>query len=788
MNFLKNMRISIKLPAVIVLLSVVAATATAVIAYSQARTELIVESENKLTALAAARQGAIADYLKSIRSDLRFMSTNQVVIDGLTAFEATFKQLGANAETTLQKLYITDNPNKLGEKEKLDFAPDGSTYSAAHKKYHPWMRQFLNERGYYDIFLFDTKGDLVYTVFKEADYATNVMTGKWKDSDLGNAFRAAMKNPKAGSQYYFDFKPYAPSNGAPAAFISQPLIENGKLQGVLVFQMPIGRINEVMQATAGMGESGETYIIGGDHLMRSDSRFSKESTILKTKITGKTADAVLAGKTGVDIVNDYRGIAVMSAFAPFDFVGTKYGVLAEIDMSEILQPVDHLRNFLLIVFAVIVVAVLGIGFFFSRSIYQPIASMTDAMGVLAEGDTSIEVPATDRGDEIGDMAGAVQVFKDNAIETARLTEEAEKAREAQAQREEEEREAEAKRQQEELDRQKAEQDAEAERQREETERERQAAEAEAKREREAMEAEERQKAQAEEERVEAMNQLADDFENQVMGVVTDVSNSAQGMETTASNMQQITEESQAMSSGVAAAAEQASNNVQTVAAAAEELSKSVAEIAEQVNQSSQIATNAVSEAEKTNEMVTGLAEAAGKIGEVVELINDIASQTNLLALNATIEAARAGEAGKGFAVVASEVGNLASQTAKATEEIGAQISGIQSATNNSVDAIQSISKTIGDINEIASSIASAVEEQGAATQEIARNVEQAASGTQDVTSNITGVAEKVTVTGSEAEGVRSSASELVSKSGQLGEAVQQFLANVRTDTEEADAA
>ena len=781
MDFLKNMRIAIKLPAVIVLLSVVSATVTAFIAYQQAREELIAESANKLTALASARQNALGDYLKSIRSDLRFMATNQVVLDGLKAFDKTYEAMGGNAGPDLQKLYITDNPNKAGEKEKLDYAPDGSSYSAAHKKYHPWMRQFLNERGYYDIFLFDTKGELVYTVFTEADFATNVMTGKWKDSDLGGAFRAAMKNPKAGSQNYFDFKPYAPSAGAPAAFISQPLIENGKIEGVLVFQMPIGRINAVMQVTAGMGESGETYIIGGDHLMRSDSRFSKESTILKTKITGATADAVLAGKTGVEIVDDYRGISVMSAYTPLNYVGTKYGVLAEIDMSEILEPVDALRNFLLIIFGVIVVVVLGVGLLFSKSITNPIANMTDSMGVLADGDTSVEVPSTDRSDEIGDMASAVQVFKDNAIETARLTEEAEKAREAQAKREEEEREAEAKRQQDDLDRQKTEQEAETERQREDVERERLEAEAAAKREQEAKEADERQLAQAEEEKRQMMIDMADDFQSSVGGIVEAVSSAATEMQATSSQMSSNADSTSQESASVAAAAEQASANVQTVATAAEELSNSITEISSQVSQSANIASNAVEEAERTNDMVKGLAEAAVKIGDVVELINDIASQTNLLALNATIEAARAGEAGKGFAVVASEVGNLANQTAKATEQISDQIGGIQQATNQSVEAIQGISNTIGEISEIATSISSAVEEQGAATQEIARNVEQASSGTQEVSSNIVGVQKAAAETGQGANQVLEASSDLSKQSESLRGEVDKFLSQVRGD-------
>ncbi len=190
---------------------------------------------------------------------------------------------------------------------------------------------------------------------------------------------------------------------------------------------------------------------------------------------------------------------------------------------------------------------------------------------------------------------------------------------------------------------------------------------------------------------------------------------------------------------VSTAADQASGNVQTVASAAEELSASIAEISRQVTQSAAIAGEASDQAGRTNARVQELAAAAQKIGDVVKLINDIAGQTNLLALNATIEAARAGEAGKGFAVVASEVKNLATQTAKATEDIAAQVSGMQGATGDTVSAIQAISGTIGKIHEIATTIASAVEEQGAATQEIARNVQEAAAGTKNVSTNIASV-------------------------------------------------
>jgi len=236
-----------------------------------------------------------------------------------------------------------------------------------------------------------------------------------------------------------------------------------------------------------------------------------------------------------------------------------------------------------------------------------------------------------------------------------------------------------------------------------------------------------------------MLQLADRFEGAVGEIINTVSHASTELEASASSLTNNAERSQRLVTTVAAASEEASTNVHSVAAASEELSSSVNEISRQVQESARMAGEAVGQARTTTERVSELSKAASRIGDVVELINTIAGQTNLLALNATIEAARAGEAGRGFAVVASEVKALAEQTAKATGEIGQQISGIQNATQDSVTAIREISGTIERLSEISSTIAAAVEEQGAATQEISRNVQQAAQGTQQVSANITDV-------------------------------------------------
>ncbi|MGQ0663559.1 MAG: HAMP domain-containing methyl-accepting chemotaxis protein [Pseudomonadota bacterium] len=290
---------------------------------------------------------------------------------------------------------------------------------------------------------------------------------------------------------------------------------------------------------------------------------------------------------------------------------------------------------------------------------------------------------------------------------------------------------------------------------------------------------EEMKKRAEVEKKAALEKMAAAFEASVKGVVDTLSSASTELQSSAQAMSTTAEETQRQSTAVAAASEQASTNVQTVSAAAEELSSSITEISRQVAASTKIAGKAVEEAGRTNASVQGLAEAAQKIGQVVKLINDIAGQTNLLALNATIEAARAGEAGKGFAVVASEVKSLANQTAKATEDIAAQITAIQAATNTSVAAIKGIGATIAEINEIATTIASAVEEQGAATQEIARNVQQAAKGTGEVSSNIAGVTQAAGETGQAAGQVLGAAGELAKQSEKLRQEVDGFLANIR---------
>jgi methyl-accepting chemotaxis protein len=376
---------------------------------------------------------------------------------------------------------------------------------------------------------------------------------------------------------------------------------------------------------------------------------------------------------------------------------------------------DYLTGRLVvIVFMVFAVIMAGLaGVFLVRSIAMPVKLMTDTMRRLSSHDMTIEVPALGRTDEIGQMAGAVQMFKDGMITADRLA------------------------------------------------------------------ADQASERAAKEQRAVRLESAVTGFEITAREMVGLLSSGATELEATAQAMTGSADRTNRQASAVAAAAEHAGSGVQTVAAATEELTASINEISRQVAQSAKMAALAVKDAQHTNTIVAALAEGADKIGNVVGLITDIAGQTNLLALNATIEAARAGDAGKGFAVVASEVKSLASQTGRATEEIGAQITNIQAATKEAVAAIRGIASSIEEVSTIATNIASAVEEQGAATADIARNVQQTATAAQDVSVNIGGVGQSASDSSAAAGQVLSAAGELSRQAERLSSEVNTFVADVR---------
>ena len=718
---INNIKIALKVPAITILASLIMCIVIGFTSDHIAKTTMVYKVEDELTAIMVSRKEALEAYFDSLHQDLLVTATNQQTIDATKEFTQAWRtlpaeQMNVTSQTKyLQQQYITKNPNPTGEKENLDYAPDGTLYSNAHAEHHPWFRQFLRARDYYDIFLIDLQGNLVYSVFKELDYATNLSHGKYKDSDLGNAFRAAAaRGVKQGDAFFFDFKSYAPSHGAPASFMSTPVFDNGRKVGVLVFQMPVDRINKTLAGYEGLGETGQSYLAGGDKLMRSNSRFSEETTILAKSVSSSAIENALAGESGVKTTTSIQENQAFAAYAPFDFLGVRWALITEQEEEEAMKSLYGMRKTNLIASLLSVLAIGVLSTLASKTITTPIRRICGVLVSLSDGNADVDITDAGRKDEVGDLANSAVVFKENIAKAKRLEKETEQA-----------------------------------------------------------------KARAEQEKKDAMNQLADDFESEVKGIVQMVAAAATQLSQTAEGVAASIGQSTQTSSDAAVAAEQTSSNVRSVASAAEELSASVKEITAQVNRSAQLVTTSVSKTEAADAQAMSLSQATQRVKEVVELISDIAGKINLLSLNATIESARAGEAGKGFAVVASEVKNLANQTDRSIEEIVKVISDMNQASDDIITSLSDIKTSINDISESSGTVASAVEEQSATTNEIAQNMQTAAQGTDQIRSNIQIVSTGCMEADESARQILQAAQELSQQSESLNIKLDSFLMNLR---------
>jgi methyl-accepting chemotaxis protein len=475
-----KMTIRRKVLIILTLVAVVSAGTTSYIGYRTARAALEEQSFARLTAVREMKANQVEDYFRQISAQVITFSDSRMVVEAMREFRSAFealeeelaigeteserrdlalrlfyeesflprleKNLGSAANLshfwpddarsrTAQYQYIVSNPFDPGSKHQLEDASDGTSYSRAHSLYHPIFRDFLERFGYYDIFLIDPEtGHIVYSVFKEVDFGTSLVTGPYRDSNLARAFGAASSSSIPDYVQLVDFGPYSPSFNAPASFIASPVFDGGQMAGLLVFQMPVDRINDIMTsrqewARVGLGSTGETYIVGEDFTVRNQSRFlleDREAYLEQIALAGvppatvraidnldsaiglqpaRTAGSVaaLGGQTGQMVFPDYRGVRVLSAFTPLELPDVRWALMSEIDEDEAFSAALDLRRRALTWLVVLVVGIVGVAVWFSRSLTQPLRDLSTDASAIAAGDLEREI-VSEAQDEIGELA------------------------------------------------------------------------------------------------------------------------------------------------------------------------------------------------------------------------------------------------------------------------------------------------------------------------------------------------------------------------------------------------
>lgn len=576
----------------------------------------------------------------------------------------------------LQYKYIRENSQPLGSKHLLDVSNDGTEYAKLHAEVHPVIRSYLDKFGFYDVFLCDPEtGDIVYSVFKELDYTTSLIDGPYANTNFGEAFRQAVAKTDRNAVVLVDFKQYTPSYEAPASFIASPIFDGDKKIGVALFQMPVDRITDIMALREGLGETGETIMVGPDYLMRSNSFRDPENHNLVSSFrkpeTGKvdtaaTRAAIEKGESGTVVTTDYAGNETLISYGPVDLLGMTWCLNAKMDTAEAYAAIKEVEaastsashslflwNAGVGIVAAVLLVVIAVPV--SGGIAKPIVAAAEFAKEIAAGNLTGSCTVKAKA-EVADLITAMNNMRDSLRGMiGKLANNSS-----------------------------------------------------------------------------TLNQSSAELSS----TATQLASGAEETTAQSTSVAAAAEEMTASLTEVAASTEQVSSNVQSVAAAVEEMTASITEVSKNAESAAGVADTASTLADESNVKISELGTAADEIGKVIGVIEDIAEQTNLLALNATIEAARAGDAGKGFAVVATEVKELAKQTSDATEDIRTRIQSMQESTGSAVESVSEITKVIRNVSDVSREIALAVEQQNVATSEISQNISTTAVATDTVTKGI----------------------------------------------------
>ncbi|TAE33795.1 MAG: methyl-accepting chemotaxis protein [Alphaproteobacteria bacterium] len=421
-DFLNRLNISKKITLLVVGASILASVIATTSSVFLIRADLTKETESKLQTVALLKQREISSYLERIQNQVSNNAVNAQILQAAQAFSEGWFALGFDGGQSkiLKDLYINNTtltePLPIGKKDQLEDAKDGSLYSQAHKKQHPWFKRFAATNGYYDIFLVDMQGNIIYSVAKEQDFATNLTNGPYKDTDLGKVYRDAMELAKGGVSFY-EFAPHSASHGIPALFVGSPIFEGDERKGVLIFQTPNTKSQQMVDVGTHAGLTTQSYLVGSQGLLftnlkKADGTLGDDE--LKTKINkaiGSVINKLKHGEVGLVETTNHQGEEIFASVAVLDALGNKWGYVIEKDREEVLEPVARFQMISYGIAVLIAVAVGLLGFWQARSISTPLVDIADTYDKLNHDDLSHQIPHTERQDEVGLLARAALVFK-----------------------------------------------------------------------------------------------------------------------------------------------------------------------------------------------------------------------------------------------------------------------------------------------------------------------------------------------------------------------------------------